>query len=112
MLTCNLHTPERGSCDDDTLLLVSDPKGRWLFNDNGADHNPQLVIPDPALGCCRTNAKQSLFGQVRRMSGGAERPPLGQSGGAGLLVGVSAGEAPLRVEDAMGSWRAITAGAE
>ena len=34
----------------DTLLLVSDPEGRWLFNDNGQDQNPQIIIPDPAPG--------------------------------------------------------------
>lgn len=34
----------------DTLLLVSDPEGRWLFNDNAQDQNPQIIIPDPTPG--------------------------------------------------------------
>jgi hypothetical protein len=49
-------------------------------------------------GCCQTNASASQFGQARRSSAGAQRPPLGRSGGAGLLVVVAAGEVPLGVE--------------
>ncbi len=41
-------------------------------------------------GCCQTDANSSLFSPDSPFSTGAERPPLGESGGAGLLVGVAA----------------------
>jgi hypothetical protein len=60
-------------------------------------HGPQGDV-DIFEGCCQTDANQSLFRQVRSTSVGAERPPLGKSGGASQLVGVSAREAPFDVE--------------
>lgn len=63
-----------------------------------ADEADHPVIEDLA-GCCQTDANSSQFGQVRRLSGGAESPPLGKSSGAVQLVGGAAGEAPLRVEE-------------
>ena len=49
-------------------------------------------------GCCQTDANSSRFRQVRQVSGGADRPPLGKSGGAVLLEELAAGEASIRVE--------------
>jgi hypothetical protein len=48
--------------------------------------------------CCQTDANSSQFGQVCPILAGAERPPLGQSGDAGLLVDLAAGEASVGVE--------------
>jgi hypothetical protein len=41
---------------------------------------------DLGEGCCQTNANSSQLGQVRSSSASTELPPLGESGGAGLLV--------------------------
>ena len=54
---------------------------------------------DASRGCCQTDANSSQFWQAPRKLGGAERPPLGESGGAVQLVGAAAREAPFRVEE-------------
>ncbi len=43
-------------------------------------------------GGCQTNANSSQFGLMRSALVGAELPPLGESSGAGLLVGVAVGK--------------------
>ena len=42
------------------------------------------------VGCCQTDANQSRIPQARPILGGAERPPLGESGGAVPLVDAAA----------------------
>jgi hypothetical protein len=59
-----------------------------MFALMGASLVLSMALP---RGCCHTDANSSQIRQVRRMSVGAERPPLSESGGAGLLVSVSAG---------------------
>ena len=49
-------------------------------------------------GCCQTNANASRFRQTRLVSAGAERPPLGKSGGAVQLEELAAREASIRAE--------------
>ncbi len=49
-------------------------------------------------GWCQTNANSSQFRRGRLASVGAERPPLGESGGTAGLVGGALGEASFRVE--------------
>jgi hypothetical protein len=53
----------------------------------------------PVRGCCQTDANSSRIRQVRGISSGAERTPLGKSGSVGLLVDWAAGEAPFGVEE-------------
>ena len=57
-----------------------------------------LSLAELQAGCCQTNANQSLFRQVRSISVGAERPPLGQSGGTVVLEVLTSGEAAILVE--------------
>ncbi len=59
---------------------------------------PGLDCSDAGHGRCQTDANQSQFRQMRLISVGPERPPLGESGGTGLLVDWAAWEASFRVE--------------
>jgi hypothetical protein len=52
-------------------------------------------------GCCQTNANQSQFAPIRRISGCTELTPLGKSGGAVQLKIVSAVEVAFVVEVSM-----------
>jgi putative intracellular protease/amidase len=66
----------------------------------GLDLGASLVaemrgMMDAEARCCQTNANESQLWQERRTSVRAETAPLGESGGAGLLVDVAAGEAPV-----------------
>ena len=70
-------------------------KGDGIFLDHATRDEVTREFLEVYRGCCQTNANSSQFGQVRGALAGAERPPLGQSGGAGFLVVISAGEAAL-----------------
>ena len=55
----------------------------------------QHLMADPARWCCQRNANSSQCGQVCGSSASAERPPLGESGGAGGFAVGSACQAAL-----------------
>ncbi len=52
----------------------------------------------PLGRCCQTNANQPLFAQTRSALGRAELTSFGESGSAGRLEIVPAGDGALRVE--------------
>ncbi len=68
------------------------PTGRLMFNFLGTiaeyflDLNKERTVEE----FCQIDANQSLFGQVRQVSGGAELPPLVKSGGPCCLVDAAA----------------------
>ena len=62
-------------------------------------HKPEEIVAKLRQGCCQTDANSSRIRQVRWISVRAEAAPLGESGGAGLLVGWAAREASFGVEE-------------
>ena len=81
---------------DEPLAVLATHAERYFVDDaNTALIKTRQFAERLARRCCQTDANSSRFRQVRRISGGAETAPLGESGGAGLLVDWAAGEAPV-----------------
>jgi hypothetical protein len=69
--------------------------------DRARQIDPSSQALKPLIGCCQTNANRSQLADGDEVSGHAQPPPLGKSGGAVLLKIVPAVEVAFLIEVVM-----------